>query len=129
MTPPLLFIHGAGHGRWCWEEHFLRYFGDRGWTVRAIDLRGHGSAPGRQRLRWTRIAEYVEDLATAVAAMPEAPVLLGHSMGGFVIQKYLESHSAPGAILLAPCRPQGCSEPLSPSPCGTRSGSSGPTPR
>jgi len=105
--PPLLFVHGAWHGAWCWEEHFLRYFGDRGWSVKAIDLRGHGSAPGRKRLRWTRIAEYVADVAEAAAAMPEPPVVIGHSMGGLVVQKYLESHAAPAAVLVASVPPAG----------------------
>ena len=105
--PPLLFVHGAWHGAWCWEEHFLRYFGDRGWSVKAIDLRGHGSAPGRKRLRWTRIAEYVADVAEAAAAMPEPPVVSGHSMGGLVVQKYLESHAAPAAVLVASVPPAG----------------------
>jgi hypothetical protein len=27
---PLLFVHGAWHGAWCWEEKFLPYFADRG---------------------------------------------------------------------------------------------------
>jgi pimeloyl-ACP methyl ester carboxylesterase len=105
--PPILFVHGAWHGAWCWEEHFLRYFGDRGWSVKAIDLRGHGSAPGRKRLRWTRIADYVNDVAEAAAAMPEPPVVVGHSMGGLVVQKYLESHTAPAAVLLASVPPAG----------------------
>ena len=30
---PLLFVHGAWHAAWCWDEHFLSYFADRG-TVR-----------------------------------------------------------------------------------------------
>ncbi|MDQ6918094.1 MAG: alpha/beta hydrolase [Candidatus Dormibacteraeota bacterium] len=107
LMPPLLFVHGAWHGAWCWEEHFLRYFGDRGWPVKAIDLRGHGSAPGRERLRWTRVSEYVADVAEAAAAMPEPPVLIGHSMGGLVVQKYLESHTAPAAVLLASVPPAG----------------------
>jgi pimeloyl-ACP methyl ester carboxylesterase len=34
-------------------------------------------------------------------------VLSGHSMGGFVIQKYLESHDAPGAVLLSSPPPTG----------------------
>ena len=29
-------------------------------------------------------------------------MLVGHSLGGFVVQNYLESHDAPGAVLLAP---------------------------
>jgi pimeloyl-ACP methyl ester carboxylesterase len=103
----LLFVHGAWHGAWCWEQHFLRYFGDRGWVVKAVDLRGHGGAPGRKRLRWTRIAEYVEDVAAAAATFEEPPVVIGHSMGGLVVQKYLESHAAPGAVLLASVPPSG----------------------
>jgi pimeloyl-ACP methyl ester carboxylesterase len=35
------------------------------------------------------------------------PVLIGHSMGGFVVQKYLEHHTVPGAALLCSVPPQG----------------------
>lgn len=28
---PLLFVHGAFIGAWCWDEHFLKYFADLGW--------------------------------------------------------------------------------------------------
>ncbi|HLX56458.1 MAG TPA: alpha/beta fold hydrolase [Ktedonobacteraceae bacterium] len=35
------------------------------------------------------------------------PVLIGHSMGGLVVQKYLEKHSTPAAILLASVPPSG----------------------
>jgi non-heme chloroperoxidase len=34
-------------------------------------------------------------------------VLIGHSMGGFVVQKYLEDHQAPGAVLMCAVPPQG----------------------
>src|SRR5260221_2029224 len=105
--PPLLFVHGAWHGAWCWEEHFLGYFADRGWQVKAIDLRGHASARARKRLRWTRLAEYVADLAEAAAAMPEPRVVIGHSMGGIVVQKYLESHTPAAAVLVASVPPAG----------------------
>ena len=40
-------------------------------------------------------------------ACPERPVVIGHSMGGFVVQKYLESHDAPAAVLLASVPPSG----------------------
>jgi non-heme chloroperoxidase len=39
--------------------------------------------------------------------MPVAPVLIGHSMGGFVVQKYLEQYIAPGAVLMCSVPPQG----------------------
>ena len=42
-----------------------------------------------------------------VDGLPAAPVLIGHSMGGFVVQKYLEDHLAPGAVLMCAVPPQG----------------------
>lgn len=104
---PLLFIHGMLHGAWCWDVHFLEYFAQHGFAVHAVNLRGHGHSEGRERLRWTRIAEYVEDVAVVVRQLPSPPILIGHSMGGFVIQKYLEDHTAPAAVLLSSPPPAG----------------------
>lgn len=104
---PLLFVHGAWHGAWCWNEHFLDYFAARGHASHAVSLRGHGASDGRPGLRWTRIADYVEDLAHVVASMPVPPIVVAHSMGGFVLQKFLESRSVPACVLLAPVPPQG----------------------
>jgi pimeloyl-ACP methyl ester carboxylesterase len=104
---PLLFIHGMMHGAWCWDVHFLDYFAHHGFAVHAVNLRGHGHSEGRERLRWTRIADYVKDVAYAVRQLPSPPVLIGHSMGGFVIQKYLEDRAAPAAVLLSSPPPAG----------------------
>lgn len=99
---PLLFVHGAWHGAWCWEEHFLPYFAQRGYTAHALDLRGHGKSKGREKLRWASIANYVADVAQTVDQFGRAPVLIGHSMGSLVVQKYLETHQSPLGILLTP---------------------------
>lgn len=104
---PILFVHGMLHGAWCWEVHFLDYFARHGFAAHAVNLRGHGRSEGREALRWTRIADYVEDVASAVRQLPGPPILIGHSMGGFVIQKYLEDHDAPGAVLLSSPPPGG----------------------
>jgi len=104
---PLLFIHGMMHGAWCWDVHFLDFFARRGFAVHAVDLRGHGRSEGRDKLRWTRIADYVEDVAEVVRHLPAPPILIGHSMGGFIIQKYLERAEAPGAVLLSSPPPSG----------------------
>lgn len=98
---PLLFVHGAWHGAWCWQAHFLPYFAARGYATRALSLRGHGASSGRERLRWTRISDYVTDLRQVVSEMPRPPILIAHSMGGLVAQKYLEDHRLPAAVLLA----------------------------
>jgi pimeloyl-ACP methyl ester carboxylesterase len=95
------------HGAWCWDVHFLDYFAQHGFAAHAVNLRGHGDSEGREVLRWTRIADYVEDVATVVRRLSSPPVLIGHSMGGFIVQKYLEDHHAPGAVLLSSPPPGG----------------------
>ena len=104
---PLLFVHGALHAAWCWDEHFLDFFAAQGYRAIAVSLRGHGKSPGGERLRWTRIQEYADDVAQTAAQLPTEPVLIGHSMGGFVVQKYLEQHTAAGAILVQSVPPSG----------------------
>lgn len=104
---PLLFIHGAWHGAWCWDEYFLPYFANRGYDVYALSLRGHGKSEGTERLRWTSSADFVADVAETVAKLPNPPVIVGHSMGGYVVQKFLETTNLPGAILLASVPPHG----------------------
>jgi len=104
---PVLFVHGMWHGAWCWSEHFLPYFAQHGYASYALSLRGHGESEGRERLRWTSLADYVADVAQVANRMDRPPVLVGHSMGGAVVQKYLESHQAPAAALLASVPPRG----------------------
>ena len=99
-STPLLFIHGACHGAWCWEN-FLPFFAGHGYEAHALSLRGHGNSEGRGRIRTIRTAEYVADVTDAAGRLSAPPVLIGHSMGGYVVQKYLETHSAPAAVLLA----------------------------
>ncbi len=104
---PLLFIHGTLHTAACWDVHFLDYFAQHGYVAHALNLRGHGNSEGREKLRWTRIADFVEDVANAVRQLPSPPILIGHSMGGFIIQKYLEEHDVPAAVLLSSASPAG----------------------
>ena len=120
---PLLFIHGAYTAAWCWEEHFLPFFAEAGYAAYAVSLSGHGGSRGRDRLDSFSIADYVADVAAVAASLspnstgtpppnstgapPAPPVLIGHSMGGFVVQKYLEDHEASGAALICSVPPQG----------------------
>jgi pimeloyl-ACP methyl ester carboxylesterase len=104
---PLLFVHGMVHGAWCWDVHFLDYFNRHGFVAYAVNLRGHGKSEGREGLRWTRIADFVDDVANAIGQLAAPPILIGHSMGGFIIQKYLEDHDLPGAVLLSSPSPSG----------------------
>lgn len=104
---PLLFIHGAYAGAWCWDEHFLPYFAEAGFTCHALSLSGHAASRCSRPLDSWSIDDYVADVAAVAAELPAAPVLIGHSMGGMVLQKYLERAAAPGAVLLSSVPPQG----------------------
>ncbi|GAB2179840.1 alpha/beta hydrolase [Denitratisoma sp. agr-D3] len=105
--PPLLFIHGAFCGAWCWDEHFLPWFARHGCDAHALSLSGHGGNPDHDHLDSLSIADYVRDVRSVVESLDRPPVLIGHSMGGFVVQKYLEQYSAPAAVLMCSVPPQG----------------------
>lgn len=102
---PLLFIHGMWHGAWCWDEYFLPFFADAGYRVAALSLRGHAGSEGK--IRGSTIADYISDVERAARSFETPAVLIGHSMGGFIVQKYLETHEAPAGVLLAPNPPFG----------------------
>ncbi|GAA5175285.1 alpha/beta hydrolase [Niveibacterium umoris] len=104
---PLLFVHGAHAGAWCWQEHFLPFFAEHGWAAHALSLSGHGASPGREYLDALSIDDYVRDLREAIATLPAPPVLIGHSMGGFVVQKLLEKQAAPALVLMCAVPPGG----------------------
>ncbi len=110
--PPLLLVHGAGHGAWCWEK-WMGVLPGRGWACHALSLRNHpGSDPVddetfRTRLR---VSDYAADLRKVTAHIGRPCVAIGHSLGGIVVQKYLAEQTAAGkpeaaAVLLASAPP------------------------
>lgn len=103
--PPLLFVHGAFIGAWCWAEHFLPHFAALGHDVWAVNLRGHGE--GERTTDLESVDDYVADLLLAIEEIGEAPVLVGHSMGAIVVQRAARRAAALGLSLLAPVPPQG----------------------
>ncbi|MCW2633743.1 MAG: alpha/beta hydrolase [Blastococcus sp.] len=96
--PPILFVHGLGHGAWCWE-HWLDAAAAAGHPAYAVSLRGHGNSPGR--LRTALLRQYVDDVVATASALPRPAVLVGHSMGGLVVQQALARYAAPAAVLVA----------------------------
>lgn len=112
MAPPILFVHGAWHGAWCWEDNFLDYFASLGFACYAVNLRGRGASRGARDVRFCRIRHFVEDVRDAVAEIGADPILVGHSLGGFVVQKYLEQASAPLGVLMASIPPDGAGRML-----------------
>ncbi len=100
--PPLLFVHGMGHGAWCFAEHWLPDAARRGFPAYAVSLRGHGGSGGHRRLGRTLLRDYVHDVLQTAVSLPRPPVLVGHSMGAVVAQLVLDRYPAPAAVLVAP---------------------------
>lgn len=89
----VLLLHGFGDhsGRY---SHVGDWAVSQGYAVWALDQRGHGRSPG-PRGHITRFAQFLADVAAlrrrAAAELPVAQVLLGHSFGGLVTLRYLET--------------------------------------
>ena len=107
-STPLLFVHGKWHGAWCWGEYFLPYFAEHGYNCTALSLRGHAGSEGSENLRWWSIEDYVQDVEQIAGQLDVPPIVIGHSMGGFITQKFLERHpEIPAAVLLTAIPPTG----------------------
>lgn len=107
---PLLFVHGGWHGAWCWDDHFLDFFAHAGYRAVAMSLRGHGTSPTPKPLQRVCIDDYLDDVrsvADDLSGPAGHPVLIGHSLGGYLTQRYLEDRTAPAAVLVGSLPPSG----------------------
>ena len=103
----LLFVHGAFVAAWCWDEHFLPYFAEQGYAAHAVSLRGHGASAGRATLVATSIDDYENDVQRVARHIGAPLVVIGHSMGGMVVQRCLHKLQATAAVLMASVPPEG----------------------
>ncbi len=102
---PVLFVHGMWGGAWMWDD-YLGFFAGHGYTCYALNLRGHhGSKPVPDGGR-VPFADHVTDARGVVAALGN-PILVGHSMGGLLVQKLAELLDPPAVVALTPAAPRG----------------------
>ncbi|MDZ7674027.1 MAG: alpha/beta hydrolase [Acidimicrobiales bacterium] len=88
-APGLVFIHGgAAHAHW-WS-FLVPHLADH-YRVVALDLSGHGDSGRRDHYPLDSWAAEVMDVVDD-AGMAPAPVVVGHSMGGFVSLGTAASH-------------------------------------
>lgn len=99
---PLIFLHGIGGAARAWRQQ-LANFGDRFRAI-AWDMPGYGgSAP----LASVSIAALADALQRFIEQLGAArPVLVGHSIGGMIVQKWLaQSPKSARAVVLAQTSP------------------------
>ncbi len=99
---PLLLQHGAWHGAWCWTDMATRLAG-HGYQVHTVSLPGHGSSADlKGRINKYSLADYTQFLHERIEAITPPPAVIGHSLGGALVQRCLTTRSLPAAVLLAP---------------------------
>ena len=94
--PPIVFTHGAGLDHTMFDG-LLPALTAHGYRVIVWDLRGHGQSPLEPGARFTA-ADALDDLAALLDACETTrplltrPVLVGHSLGGNLVQAFVRRH-------------------------------------
>jgi pimeloyl-ACP methyl ester carboxylesterase len=116
-APPIVFIHGGSHGAWLWEK-WLPYFAGTGRTCLAFSWFNHNGSRNlpEDEFLGRSIAAVTEELGIVAEQAGQAPVLVAHSMGALVAQKYAEDHPVVAQVLLAPAACKEVGNPVIPIP-------------
>ncbi len=106
QNPAIILAHGGGQTRYSWGNT-AKLLAAQGWYAIAYDHRGHGESD------WSASAEYDlpsfgEDLLFIAQSLPERPIVVGASLGGFAAMlAYDIADSAPfRAVVLVDITPR-----------------------
>jgi len=104
----LLFVHGICTAAWVWEINFLPHFAKLGYDTYALSLRGHGASGGREKIREFGLGDFAADIDWALQQIGAPAVVIGHSLGGAVVQNFFKRGGrAAGAVLFCAVPPHG----------------------
>ncbi|WP_210349455.1 alpha/beta fold hydrolase [Bradyrhizobium agreste] len=82
---PLIFLHGIGGAARAWRRQ-LATFGDRFRAI-AWDMPGYGGSAPLASVSIDALAEALQQFIAQLGV--SRPVLIGHSIGGMIVQKWL----------------------------------------
>jgi len=99
---PLIFLHGIGGAARAWRSQVVR-FGNR-YRAIAWDMPGYGGSAALTNPTIATLAEALRDFLHQIDA--KRPILVGHSIGGMIVQQWLTKHPREAAaVVLAQTSP------------------------
>jgi len=99
---PLVFLHGIGGAASAWRGQ-LASFSDR-YRAMAWDMPGYGGSAPLKSVSIATLAEALQDFLREIGA--SRPLLVGHSIGGMIVQQWLTTHPRDAAaVVLAQTSP------------------------
>ena len=99
---PLVFLHGIGGAARAWRDQ-LGAFGDR-YRAIAWDMPGYGGSAPLAAVSIATLAGALQDFLGQIGAT--RPILVGHSIGGMVVQEWLVKYpTIAAAVVLAQTSP------------------------
>ncbi|MEO8412429.1 MAG: alpha/beta hydrolase [Ginsengibacter sp.] len=113
QSKTIVFITGAFVGNNCWHE-WKAYFENKGYKTIAPpwphkdaspeELRNRQPDAGIASIRLAAVTAYFENL---IKQLPEKPILIGHSIGGLIIQILLQRNIAVAGVAIHSVPPLG----------------------
>jgi pimeloyl-ACP methyl ester carboxylesterase len=109
--PPIMFIHGAWRSARSWEN-FSEFFEDRGYDVSAPEWpRKEGDVAelreSTDENKGLGLDEIVDHYEEQIQGLDEAPVLIGHSFGGLIVELLLDRGLGKAGVAMSPAPPKG----------------------
>jgi pimeloyl-ACP methyl ester carboxylesterase len=108
----IVFIHGLFLNPESWNPWIAR-FAEKGFSCHAPAYPFHSGAPSALRERpdprLGRLAfdHVLDEIARFVDGLPERPILVGHSMGGLVVQKLISMGKGSAGVCIGSVAPAG----------------------
>jgi pimeloyl-ACP methyl ester carboxylesterase len=112
MEKTIVFIHGMFQNPKSWEQ-WIKYFEARGYKCISPAWPLHGGEPAELRtnvpeglgnLRLETVTDFFTDI---VASLPSNPILIGHSVGGLIVQILLNKGLGDLGVAISSVAPNG----------------------
>jgi len=113
LPKSIVFISGAFISNSCWDE-WITYFESRGykciapaWPHKDASAEELRNRPASDPMASNTLVSLIDHYASIINSLPEKPVVIGHSIGGLIVQLMLQQELAIAGVAIHPFPPKG----------------------